>query len=61
MDVTSKIKKYAGPDYNFHDEEINIRDLFFISLDDYDFLEITNILNKTVKFGVDEKIILPLF
>lgn len=61
LDVSNKIKRYAGPDYDFHGEEINIRDLFFISLEDYDFLEITNVLNKTVKFSVDEKITLPLF
>ena len=61
LDVTSKVKRYAGPDYDFHGEEINVRDLFFISLEEYDFLEITNILNKTVKFSVDDKITLPLF
>ena len=61
LNVTSKIKKCAGPDFNFHNQEINIRDLFFISLDDYKYLEITNLLNKKVKFEVDDKITLPLF
>lgn len=60
-DVTNKIKKYAGPDYDFHGEEINVRDLFFISLDDYTFLEITDILNRTKKVNIDSQITLPLF
>ena len=60
-DVTNKIKKYAGPDYNFHNESINVYELFFILLDDYKYLEITNLLGQKRKFLVDENITLPLF
>lgn len=56
-DVTGKIKKYAGPYYNFFYQDILPDDLF--QSRDFKFLKIVNILGQEVVFPHDDLIQVP--
>ena len=56
IDVTKKYIKYLGPKKNFHGchENLTVKDIF--SYDDYDTIEIKDILNNVKTFNKDSNI-----
>lgn len=46
--VTSHVKRYAGPNGNFHEETIRLRDIYL----EYPKLRLTNIMNTTVEYDI---------